>query len=55
MVMAFRDVGKAPAPTPPPDLQRLAFESDNFRKRSMRPGSEKQKQRTREESKGPVF
>ena len=35
MVMAFRDASRGPAPTPPPSLHRLAFESDNFRKRSM--------------------
>jgi len=35
MVMAFRDVSRPKAPTPPPSLHRLAFESDNFRKRSM--------------------
>ncbi|CAK9098902.1 unnamed protein product [Durusdinium trenchii] len=35
MVMAFRDASKPPAPTPPPELHRLAFESDHFRKKSM--------------------
>ena len=35
MVMAFRDASKAAAPIPPPQLHRLAFESDNFRKKSM--------------------
>ena len=35
MVMAFRDASRPNAPTPPPSLHRLAFESDNFRKRSM--------------------
>eukprot|EP00931_Biecheleriopsis_adriatica_P119154 TRINITY_DN94417_c0_g1_i1.p1 TRINITY_DN94417_c0_g1~~TRINITY_DN94417_c0_g1_i1.p1 ORF type:complete len:964 (+),score=198.92 TRINITY_DN94417_c0_g1_i1:84-2975(+) len=35
MVMGFHDASREPAPTPPPDLHRLAFESDAFRKRSM--------------------
>lgn len=35
MVMAFHDASKEPAEDPPPPLQRIAFESDAFRKRSM--------------------
>lgn len=35
MVMAFHDASRGPAAPPPPQLHRLAFESDAFRKRSM--------------------
>jgi hypothetical protein len=44
MVMAFRDASKAAAATPPPQLHRLAFESDNFRKKSMFDGVAPSKQ-----------
>merc|ERR1711884_164140 len=35
MVMAFHDDSRDPTPTPPQALQRIASESDAFRKRSM--------------------
>eukprot|EP00933_Yihiella_yeosuensis_P059045 TRINITY_DN5994_c1_g1_i9.p1 TRINITY_DN5994_c1_g1~~TRINITY_DN5994_c1_g1_i9.p1 ORF type:complete len:739 (-),score=109.18 TRINITY_DN5994_c1_g1_i9:93-2225(-) len=35
MVMGFHDASKPPCPIPPPNLHKLAFESDAFRKRSM--------------------
>lgn len=35
MVLGFHDASRSPAPEPPPELHRLAFESDAFRKRSM--------------------
>jgi len=35
MVLGFHDASRGPTQAPPPDLHRLAFESDAFRKRSM--------------------
>lgn len=35
MVLGFHDATLPPTPEPPPELHRLAFESDAFRKRSM--------------------